>query len=86
MVQILQSHNVLYMWKAPKRSVHNVLDKVLWPIIQSHIYTCHNALTIVRLQCKQVLILMLNMEYQFLKLYLLLYDFMVGSEMFNYVN
>ena len=29
---------------------------------------------------------MLNMEYQFLKLYLLLYDFMVGSELFNNVN
>ena len=31
-------------------------------------------------------ILMLNMEYQFLKLYLLLYDLMHGSELFNDVN
>ena len=31
-------------------------------------------------------ILMLNMEYQFLKLYLLLYDLMVGSELFNDVD
>ena len=29
---------------------------------------------------------MLNMEYQFLKLYLLLYDLMVGIELFNDVN
>ena len=29
---------------------------------------------------------MLNMEYQFLKLYLLLYDLMVGSELFNDVD
>ena len=32
------------------------------------------------------ILLMLNMEYQFLKLYLLLYDLMVGSELFNDVN
>ena len=29
---------------------------------------------------------MLNMEYQFLKLYLLLYDLMVGSELFSEVD